>query len=80
MAINIYKPVHTGANNQGGGLNDGFLRVLYHPGISGRVTSEAIKPTASVINKLITKGKNWNFLIEAAELIVYMNQLSAGKF
>ena len=72
--------VHTGANNQGGGLNDGFLRVLYHPGISGRVTSEATKPMASTINKLMINGKNWNFLSETAELINYINQLNAGKF
>jgi hypothetical protein len=72
--------VHTDANNQGGGLNDGFLRVLYHTGIWGRVTSEATKPMASTINKLMINGKNWNFLSETAELIDYINQLNAGKF
>jgi hypothetical protein len=41
---NIYRVVHTGPNNQLGGLNDGWFSVLYHPGIASAVNIPAIAP------------------------------------
>jgi hypothetical protein len=56
MAIKTYMVVHTGANSQGGGLNHGLFNPAYHPVISGRVKSEATKPMASVIARLMING------------------------
>jgi hypothetical protein len=44
--ISINNIVQTGANNQFGGLNDGFSRVVYHVGMEALVKIEPIKPAA----------------------------------
>jgi hypothetical protein len=46
IPISIYNIVQTGANNQFGGLNDGFSRVVYHVGMEALVNIEPIKPAA----------------------------------
>src|SRR4051794_26480900 len=45
-AIRTYNVVHTGPKIQPGGLNDGFARLRYHPGISGAVHRPPKPPTA----------------------------------
>jgi hypothetical protein len=46
IPININSIVQTGANNQFGGLKDGFSRVVYHVGIEALVNIDPIKPVA----------------------------------
>jgi hypothetical protein len=38
--------IHTGANNQFGGANEGFTRVGYHVETDERVKNEPTKPAA----------------------------------
>jgi len=49
----IYREVHTGANSQLGGLNDGFTSVVYHPFTEEAVKYPAKEPTARGIKTAI---------------------------
>jgi hypothetical protein len=42
--IRTYRVTQAGANNQFGGVKDGFARVSYHVGIAGIVKIEPIRP------------------------------------
>ena len=44
----IYSTVHTGPNNQFGGLNEGLFSVAYHPETPDAVYIPAVAPTPSV--------------------------------
>jgi hypothetical protein len=46
--------IQTGANNQLGGLKEGFFRVAYQVGIAGVVKTEPIKPAAWQMTMLAT--------------------------
>jgi len=45
----MYNPVHTGANIQLGGLNEGLYIVVYQPFTDAEVNKEAMAPIASGI-------------------------------
>ena len=47
--IRIYKIVHTGANTQSGGFQDGFLSFVYQPDISEVVNNPVINPRPTLI-------------------------------
>ena len=47
MPIKMYREVHTGANNQLGGLNEGFTSVVYQPFTDDDVNKPARDPIAS---------------------------------
>ena len=55
MPINTYKVVHTGANTQFGGLNDGLLMVRYHVFTDSMVNWLPIKPIKSGMARQIKK-------------------------
>ncbi len=46
IPISVYRLVQTGANNQLGGLKDGFARLAYQLGIEDLVKIEPIKPAS----------------------------------
>ena len=59
----MYKVVQTGANNQFGGLNEGCIRVAYHPSISLAVKNPERPPTNSG-NEIETINLNQlNFMV-----------------
>jgi len=48
IPIIMYNTVHTGPNNQSGGLKDGLWSVAYHPVTADDVNIPAIAPTPNV--------------------------------
>ena len=56
IPINIYKVIHTGPNNQLGGLKNGLLMVKYHVDTDNTVKKEPIIPA------------NWHIIIDAINL------------
>lgn len=55
--------IHTGANNQLGGANEGFTRVGYHVETDERVKKEPTKPAA------------WHIIIEINNLTILITAL-----
>ncbi len=51
IAIMIYRIVHTGANTQFGGLNQGLFKTTYHVSIFCAVAIPAIAPADKVMSK-----------------------------
>jgi len=62
MPIMIYSIVHTGANTQLGGLNDGLLMVANQPSTDDEVKYPAMAPTANGI-KIEMTNLNIGFML-----------------
>lgn len=60
----INSPIHTGENNQFGGVKEGLLREAYHVGIVSAVKTEPMKPASwhiaiLSINRQISGRRNF---------------------
>lgn len=63
MPIKMYRLVHTGANNQSGGLKDGLFRYVYQVLTDFAVARPAIAPMDRVKAILMINATGLNFII-----------------